>query len=82
MGGVLHDVPREANSRLLQGLKDDVNDRYLVYQDRVLIKPTGRKTPDISPDIPEGFQEYFSSNFHKIFQAVHNYLGVCLVDFN
>lgn len=82
MGNVLFDVPREAYSRLLQGLKDGINDRYLVYQDRVLIKPTGRRTLDISPDIPEGFQENFSGNFHKIVQAVHNHLGVCFVGFN
>ena len=45
---VLYDDPGEAYSYLLQGLKDDSNDKYLVYQGVILKKPTGRKTPDIN----------------------------------
>ena len=48
MVDVLYDVSGEIYSCLLQGLKDDGNDRYLVYQDKVLKKPTGRRAPDIN----------------------------------
>ena len=78
---VLYDVPGEAYSRLLQGLKDDVNDRYLVYQDTVPKKSTGRRAPD-TDNTSEGFQEHFSHKFQKIVKAVQNYLDNCFVDFN
>lgn len=71
----------EAYSRLLQGLKDDVNDTYLLYQDVVLKKPTGRRVPDID-NTSEGFQEHFSEKFNKTVQAVQDYLDNHFVDFN
>lgn len=59
MVDVLYDDPGEAYSYLLQGLKDDFNDKYLVYQGVILKKSTGRKTPDIN-NTSEVFREHFS----------------------
>ena len=66
---VLYDDPGEAYSYLLQGLKDDSNDKYLVYQGVILKKPTGRKTPDINNT--SGVSRTFFREVYKLLKLLN-----------